>query len=125
MPYDLYERHAVVSQLLRARLGDVADVHILDVGGRADLLERFLGYRVVSVNPDGSGEQVSALAHLAMQVLKADRLALALPISTTAPNADKEQAEVRVAAVAGFPPDNASSLAVGNKPAHLADGRST
>ena len=56
MPYDLYERHAVVSQLLRTRLGDAAQVRILDVGGRSDLLERFLDYRVVSVNPDGSGD---------------------------------------------------------------------
>jgi hypothetical protein len=57
MPYDLYERHAVTGQLLRAKLGDREDrVRILDVGGRADLLERFLGYQVVSVNPDGSGD---------------------------------------------------------------------
>ena len=35
MPYDLYERHAAVSQLLRTRLGDAAQVRILDVGGQS------------------------------------------------------------------------------------------
>ncbi len=54
LPYDLYERHAVVSRLLRqASTGQQAA--ILDVGGRAELLARFVPYRVVSVNVDGSG----------------------------------------------------------------------
>jgi SAM-dependent methyltransferase len=57
MPYDLYERHAVTGQLLRAKLGGrEGRVGVLDVGGRADLLERFVGYPVISVNPDGSGD---------------------------------------------------------------------
>ena len=61
MPYDLYERHAVTGQLLRAKLGDCEDrVCILDVGGRADLLARFLPYRVLSVNLDGSGDFVGS-----------------------------------------------------------------
>jgi hypothetical protein len=54
MPYDLYERHTVVSRLLRqAHTGEQALV--LDVGGRAELLARFVPYRVISVNVDGSG----------------------------------------------------------------------
>jgi len=57
MPYDSYERHAVVSQLLRGAVGDgQEDICILDVGGRAELLERFIPYRVISVNIDGSGD---------------------------------------------------------------------
>ncbi len=57
MPYDTYERHAVVSRLLREKIGDdQGDTCILDVGGRAELLERFLPYRVVSANVDGSGD---------------------------------------------------------------------
>jgi hypothetical protein len=56
IPYDLYERHAVVSQLLQVTLdGNQKDICILDVGGRAELLERFIPYRVISVNVDGSG----------------------------------------------------------------------
>jgi SAM-dependent methyltransferase len=55
MPYDLYERHAVVSRLLRQANTDEQAV-ILDVGGRAELLARFVPYRVVSVNVDGSGK---------------------------------------------------------------------
>lgn len=57
MPYDLYERHAVVSRLLREATGDDrGTVSILDVGGRAALLERFVPYRVISINPDRSGD---------------------------------------------------------------------
>jgi hypothetical protein len=56
MPYDLYERHAVVSQLLlEAVVGSQEDTYVLDVGGRAELLGRFIPYRVISVNTDGSG----------------------------------------------------------------------
>jgi hypothetical protein len=56
MPYDLYERHTVVRQLLRQVIDDAQEnVSVLDVGGRAELLEQFLPHRVVSVNLDGSG----------------------------------------------------------------------
>jgi hypothetical protein len=56
MPYDLHERHAVVGRLLHEAIGDSQeDICILDVGGRAELLERFITYRVISVNVDGSG----------------------------------------------------------------------
>jgi hypothetical protein len=56
MPYDLYERHAVVSRLLRETIGHgQEDDYILDVGGRTELLAQFLPCRVVSVNVDGSG----------------------------------------------------------------------
>jgi SAM-dependent methyltransferase len=54
MPYDLYERHTVVSRLLRQAKTD-ARAAILDVGGRAELLTRFVPYRATSVNVDGSG----------------------------------------------------------------------
>jgi SAM-dependent methyltransferase len=57
MPYDLYERHAVVGRLLREAVGEsLEDICILDVGGRAELLERFMPYRVISANIDGSGD---------------------------------------------------------------------
>jgi hypothetical protein len=56
MPYDVYERHSVAGRLLREVVGDGQEaVRILDVGGRAELLEQFVPYRVVSINPDGSG----------------------------------------------------------------------
>ena len=56
LPYDLYERHAVVSRLLRQKLGEAqSDARLLDVGGRSELLARFLPYQIVSVNPDGTG----------------------------------------------------------------------
>jgi hypothetical protein len=56
IPYDLYERHAVVSRLLQEAISDNQENDcILDVGGRTELLARFLPYRVVSVNVDGSG----------------------------------------------------------------------
>lgn len=56
MPYDLYERHAVVSRLLREAISDSQGGNcILNVGGRADLLEQFVPYRVISINTDGSG----------------------------------------------------------------------
>jgi hypothetical protein len=56
MPYDLYERHAVVSRLLQEAISNNQENDcILDVGGRTELLARFLPYRVISVNVDGSG----------------------------------------------------------------------
>ena len=56
MPYDVYERHKVVSSLLQSALPPQEKApFILDVGGRIDLLEQFLPYRVLSVNPDGTG----------------------------------------------------------------------
>ncbi|MCP5100432.1 MAG: class I SAM-dependent methyltransferase [Chloroflexi bacterium] len=57
LPYDLYERHAVVSRLLRQKLGENQnETQLLDVGGRSELLARFLPYQIVSVNPDGTGD---------------------------------------------------------------------
>lgn len=60
MSYDVYERHAVISQLLRqvASEGDDANMSVLDIGGWTDLLERFLPYHIVSINPDGSGHVI-------------------------------------------------------------------
>ena len=56
MPYDVYERHHVVSHLLQQSLQNRNDqAQILDVGGRIELLEQFLPYAITSVNPDGSG----------------------------------------------------------------------
>ncbi|MBN2006779.1 MAG: class I SAM-dependent methyltransferase [Anaerolineae bacterium] len=56
MPYDLYERHTVVRRLLHEAIGDGQEnVRVLDVGGRAELLEQFVPYHVISVNVDGSG----------------------------------------------------------------------
>ncbi|MBK8905044.1 MAG: class I SAM-dependent methyltransferase [Anaerolineaceae bacterium] len=54
-PYDLYERHSVVSQLLQKALGSHLQQTVLDVGGRKELLERFLPYPTISINPDGTG----------------------------------------------------------------------
>lgn len=56
--YDYYERHTVVSQLLREAIGSdqQEDDTILDVGGRVGALERFVSHPVVSVNPDYSGD---------------------------------------------------------------------
>ncbi|GIV83479.1 MAG: hypothetical protein KatS3mg052_0486 [Candidatus Roseilinea sp.] len=54
LPYDLYERHQVVAQMIAWRGGEVR--RILDVGGRVGLLSRFVAYPVVSVNVDGSGD---------------------------------------------------------------------
>lgn len=56
MPYDVYERHQVVSRLLQQSLGPMQqEALVLDVGGRIELLKRFLAYRIVSVNTDGTG----------------------------------------------------------------------
>ncbi len=57
MPYDIYERHVVTSRLLKMALGaGAATAHrVLDVGGRAELLGRFIPWRITSVNVDGSG----------------------------------------------------------------------
>jgi hypothetical protein len=55
MPYDLYERHTVVSQLLQQEIGSDTRQTILDVGGRKALLERFLPYPTISINPDSTG----------------------------------------------------------------------
>ena len=61
LPYDLYERHTVVSRLLREALGDdTRQLRILDVGGRAGLLERFVPYAVCAANMDGSGDLVGS-----------------------------------------------------------------
>lgn len=54
-PYDVYERHAVVSQLLQKDIGSDSRKEVLDVGGRIDLLDRFLPYPTISINPDGTG----------------------------------------------------------------------
>jgi len=56
-PYDRYERHLVVSRLLRKALGAAqAGVRVLDVGGRSALLEQFTPYRVISINTDGTSD---------------------------------------------------------------------
>ncbi len=56
MPYDVYERHKVVTSLLQTVLSPQNHPpFVLDVGGRIELLEKFLPYRVISVNPDGTG----------------------------------------------------------------------
>jgi SAM-dependent methyltransferase len=56
LPYDLYERHTVVCRLLAEALGESSGGScVLDVGGRAGLLERFVTFRVIAVNVDGSG----------------------------------------------------------------------
>jgi hypothetical protein len=54
-PYDIYERHAISSQLLQKWLTPKPNKLILDVGGRIALLDRFLPYQTISINPDGSG----------------------------------------------------------------------
>ncbi len=57
MPYDLYERHAVVGRLLREAIApELGAVRILDVGGRAGLLDRFTPHEVISLNVDGSAD---------------------------------------------------------------------
>ena len=56
MPYDVYERHKVISSLLQAMLlPQNGEPTVLDVGGRTALLEKFLPYSVLPVNPDGTG----------------------------------------------------------------------
>ena len=55
MPYDLYERHNVVSQLVQKALGSDPYQSVLDVGGRKNLLEHFLPYPTTAINPDGTG----------------------------------------------------------------------
>jgi SAM-dependent methyltransferase len=56
LSYDLYERHFVTGKLLREILREgPRNASVLDVGGRAELLERFTPYRVVSANIDGTG----------------------------------------------------------------------
>ena len=55
MPYDLYERHTVVSQLVQKALGSDKRQTVLDVGGRKELLEHFLPYPTTTINPDGTG----------------------------------------------------------------------
>ena len=63
-PYDVYERHQVVSSWLQSAIpvsGEKGEAPvILDVGGRIDLLAQFLPYRVVSANPDGTGAVVAS-----------------------------------------------------------------
>jgi hypothetical protein len=61
MPYDVYERHAMVGHLLQAAMRTpYATPCVLDVGGRSELLERFTPYRVTSANVDGSGDLVAS-----------------------------------------------------------------
>jgi SAM-dependent methyltransferase len=60
MRYDVYERHAVVAQLLREALGERHSGRVLDVGGRSELLERFTPRRVLSVNVDGSSDMMGS-----------------------------------------------------------------
>lgn len=58
--YDLFERHAVVDQLLRDSLAaESPDGVILDVGGRRGLLAAYTSWPVIAVNPDGTGDLVN------------------------------------------------------------------
>jgi len=52
MPYDIYERHQVVSMLLRG----LPVENVLDVGGNAGILKRFLKTDIVTLNVDGSAD---------------------------------------------------------------------
>lgn len=52
MPYDIYERHQVVSVLLRDRSVE----NVLDVGGNLGVFEKFAKTDVVTLNIDGSGD---------------------------------------------------------------------
>lgn len=57
LPYDLYERHAVVGRLLRRVFAEEQQKGcVLDVGGRTGLLQRFTPYEVVSLNVDGTAD---------------------------------------------------------------------
>lgn len=58
-PYDAYERHALTARFLRRALED-QPATVLDVGGRAALLSRYVPYRVVAVNPDLTGDVVGS-----------------------------------------------------------------
>jgi hypothetical protein len=53
-PYDLYERHSVAGMLLQQEAGAPPQT-VLDVGGRVALLESYIPYRVVTLNPDATG----------------------------------------------------------------------
>lgn len=63
-PYDLYERHAVVSKLLQKLLPSYQNTLVLDVGGRVALLDRFLSYQTFCINPDGTGHIIGSGAQL-------------------------------------------------------------
>ncbi len=52
MPYDIYERHKVVSILLRDRPVE----NVLDVGGNLGILDKFMQTDVVTLNIDGSAD---------------------------------------------------------------------
>ena len=52
MPYDLYERHRVVSTLLRERGVDT----VLDVGGNLGVLKQFMDGDILTLNVDESAD---------------------------------------------------------------------
>lgn len=56
MPYDLYERHAVVVKLLDLVVGRELHCQVLDVGGRSELSGWWTRFKVISLNIDGSGD---------------------------------------------------------------------
>lgn len=56
--YDLAERHTVTARLLALALGEQRGL-VIDVGGRAGLLESYTPYPVASLNPDGTGHVVA------------------------------------------------------------------
>lgn len=62
-PYDVYERHAVIARLLQRGLEDAPGA-VLDVGGHAGLLSRYLDRTVLAVNPDFGGHVVAGGAAL-------------------------------------------------------------
>lgn len=51
-PYDIYERHQVVGEMLAAH----SVTHVLDVGGQVGSLARFLDAQITSLNVDQSAE---------------------------------------------------------------------
>ena len=81
MPYDVFERHRVTSQLLQEVIGtQKTNVRVLDVGGRVELLAQFLPYQVISINTDptghlmGSGLSLPFAAHTFDAVVNIDTL---------------------------------------------------
>jgi hypothetical protein len=70
-PYDLYERHSVVAHFVRnfdkpSTAPPLSSLpwSILDVGGRAELLSRFLTTPIITANPDGTGHLAASATAL-------------------------------------------------------------
>ena len=56
LPYDVYERHTIVSRMVYQQPACGQVQQVLDVGGRAGLLQRFMNCAVIAVNVDGTGD---------------------------------------------------------------------